>query len=258
MKYSFLKLSFFLVSLFTIISCHQKMTDVAAKVNMPSINLTGKTLAGATVMAFGPDNVLFVGDSKAGVIHAIPTKATTLKDPVPFNGHGIDRKIASKLGVTPSDLIIHDMQIHPGSQEAYIALKNGHAPNAKSLIAVISPTDNVVRFLDVSNAGKQQVSIKEPLTKDFNFYKDFPASTLNITDIDYHNGFVYVAGLTNGEFASTLRKIKYPFSGNQTKVGSIEMWHAVHTQKETRAPIRTMTFEEINGESTFLILARLW
>ncbi len=252
MKHALLKLSLIAISLLAIISCSQKMIDATTKVNLPTIDLRANTLTGATVLSFGPDNVLFIGDSKAGLIHAIPTKATAVKDPVPFNGHAIDRKIATKLGVFPSDLIINDMQIHPVSQEAYIAFKNGHAPDAKSLIAIVNPADNAIRFLDVSISGKQQVSIKEPLTEDFKFYGDFLASTLNITDIDYHKGYVYVAGLTNGEFASTLRKIKYPFNGEQTKVGSIEMYHAVHVQKETRAPIRTMTFEEINGESTLI------
>ncbi|MEL6484166.1 MAG: hypothetical protein AAFP96_04900, partial [Bacteroidota bacterium] len=35
-------------------------------------------------------------------------------------------------------------------------------------------------------------------------------------------------------------------------VNSIEIYHAVHTQNETRAPIRTMLFEEMDGESTLL------
>ena len=35
-------------------------------------------------------------------------------------------------------------------------------------------------------------------------------------------------------------------------MNSIEIYHAVHTQNETRAPIRTMLFDEIDGESTLL------
>ncbi|MEM1002483.1 MAG: hypothetical protein AAGH46_07530, partial [Bacteroidota bacterium] len=44
----------------------------------------------------------------------------------------------------------------------------------------------------------------------------------------------------------------YPFSDSQEQVNSIEIYHAVHTQNETRAPIRTMLFEEFNGKSTLL------
>ncbi|MEO0775798.1 MAG: hypothetical protein AAF146_04520 [Bacteroidota bacterium] len=91
-----------------------------------------------------------------------------------------------------------------------------------------------------------------PVNPDYTFWKDLPASSLNITDLDYHDGFLYVAGLSNGEFASNLRKIAYPFSDQQAKVGSIEMYHAVHTQKETRAPIRAMVFDELDGASTLI------
>ena len=63
MKYSFLKLSLIAASLFTMISCNQKVTDASVNTIKSSIDLTGKTLAGATVLSFGPDNVLFVGDS---------------------------------------------------------------------------------------------------------------------------------------------------------------------------------------------------
>lgn len=240
-----------LLSTLFLVSCSQKVVETTTE-KTASINLSGKQFDGASVLSFGPQNVLFVGDSKAGVIHAIPTTATELKDPIPYNSFGIDRKIAEKLGVAPSDLIINDMQIHPASQEAYIALKNGHAPDAKSLIAVVDPKTTDVRFLDANPEGTKQVSIKAPRTDEFNFYRRKPSNTLNITDIDYHNGHIYVAGLTNGEFASTLRKIGYPFDGNQTRVASIEMYHAVHAQNETRAPIRAMTFEEINGEPTLI------
>lgn len=252
MKNNFLKQILFAASLLTIVSCNQKITDTGSNQAQPSIDLKGKTLTGANVLAFGPDDVLFVGDSKAGVIHAFPTPSEELKNPIPFNSFGIDQVIAKKLGVFPSDLIINDMQIHPKSQQAYIALKNGHAPDAPSLIAIVHPTNKEVEFLNVNEGEKQQISIKEPRTENFNFFRDLPSKTLNITDIDFHNGYIYVAGLTNGEFASTLRKIKYPFAGKQSKVASIEMYHAVHTQNETRAPIRTMTIETINGEPTLI------
>lgn len=251
MKTQIFKLILLLGSFTAIISCNQKVAD-ATTTKGSSINLNGKTLEGASVLAFGPDNVLFVGDSKAGLIHALPTQATEQKEFIPFNALAIDRKIAEKLGVNSSDLIINDMQIHPVSQEAYIALKNGHAPNAKSLIAIVNPSDLKVRFLDIASSESQKVSIKDKRTEEFDFYRDFPSSKLNITDIDYQGGYLYVSGLTNGEFASTLRKIKYPFDGDQSKVAGIEMWHAVHIQKETRAPIRTMTFEEIDGKSTLI------
>ncbi len=231
-------------------SCKRATPETAAEpdnVVPSSMNFDNLVLPGATVLAFGPDNVLLVGDSKGATVHAITTEAMEVKDPIPFNLHDLDRTIAGKLGIASRDLIVNDMKIHPVSQEAYVAVRRGHQPEAQSLIVIVRPQDGDVRFLDLSKARHTEAALVNPVTSDFNFWKNVPASSLNITDIDYYDGYVYVAGLTNGAFASTLRKIPYPFNGQQVKVGSIEIYHAVHTQKETRAPIRTMLMEEIEG-----------
>ena len=208
------------------------------------------TLTGATTLAFGPGEVLFVGDSKSGQVHAIPTEATPVSDPVPFNYRDFDLKIAEVLEIDTRDLIVQDMKIHPASQEAYIAVKKGHQPDAPSMIAIVSPMDGNIRFMDTGELAS--ISVKNPASDDLKFWRDIPASTLTITDMDYHDGYLYVAGLSNGEFASTIRKIAYPFAETQAVVNSIEIYHGVHTQNETRAPIRTMTIEEIDGVATLI------
>lgn len=217
-----------------------------------SIALDEVSLPGATVLAFGPDNVLFIGDSKGAMVHAIATEAQLVPDPVPFNLTDFDRKLAQKLGIDTRDLIVNDMKIHPESQEAYLAIKKGHAPDAPSMVAIVSPPSGEIRFLDVTGSNSSNVSITNPAASDLIFWRDIPASTLTITDIDYHDGFIYVAGLSNGEFASTLRKIAYPFSEKQEITEGIEIYHAVHTQMETRAPIRTMTVANLDGEPTLI------
>ena len=238
-----------LIAVLSFSSCEAQQKGPNADEMAVVENTAVNTLPGASVLAFGPNNVLFVGDSKAGMVYAIPTQATEVKDPVAFNLRGVDKKIATTLGVPASELIFNDMQIHPVSQEAYIAIKRGFAPDAESVIVAISPVDGSVKLLDVSK--KTQVQVKNVRAEAFELYGR-SSSRLNITDVDYNDGYIYVAGLTNGEFASTLRKIAYPFNDSQEAVAGIEMYHAVHNQKETRAPIRTMAFEEINGESTLI------
>lgn len=210
------------------------------------------SIDGANVLAFGPDNVLFIGDSKAGKLYVVPTKAKALKEPIPYNMERFDILMANKLNREPRDIIICDMKIHPLSQEAYVAIKLGHQPDAKSVIAIVNPLTTDVKLLEISKDDTKSVSIANPASPDLTFWNETPATSMNITDIDYNNGYVYVAGLTNSEFASTLRKIAYPFSDTQEMVNSIEIYHAVHTQNETRAPIRTMLFEEFDGASTLL------
>ncbi|MEM9887894.1 MAG: hypothetical protein AAF849_18510 [Bacteroidota bacterium] len=241
--------------LLLVVACNQpagKNETVKAAISKATTSLENMELDGATVLAFGPDNVLFIGDSKAAKIHAVKTEAAALKDPVPFNLEGFDIAVAKKIGIAARDVIVHDMKIHPVSQEAYVAVRMGYQPDAKSVIAIVHPATKDIRFLEVNESNSTNTSIKNPASSDLLFWKKTPASALTITDLDYHDGYVYVAGLTNSEFASTLRKIKYPFEEVQESVNSIEVYHAVHTQNETRAPIRTMLFDEIDGQSTLL------
>ena len=215
-------------------------------------NLADTELPGASVLAFGPDNVLFIGDSKAGIVHALSTAGDSLKDPVPYNFLDFDLKLAEALDMQARDLVIQDMKVHPISQEVYISVKKGHQPNAKSVIAIANPMSPEIRLLDISQSDHSQISIKNVASEDLTFWRDIPGSVLNITDIDYYEGNIYVAGISNGEFASTLRKIAYPFDGQQSSVGGIEIFHAIHTQNETRAPIRTMHIAELEGVPTLI------
>ena len=218
--------------------------------NEATLSLEKISLKGATVLAFGPDNVLFIGDSKGGEVHAVMTEAQEVSDPIPFNHLDFDLKIAEALEIQPRDLIVSDMKVHPVSQEAYIAVKRGHQPDAPSMIAIVSPMGDDIRFLEVDDV--ERISIKNPASDELTFWRDIPASSLTITDMDYYDGHLYVAGLSNGEFASTLRKIAYPFDESQEAVGSIEIYHAIHFQNETRAPIRTMAIEELEGVPTLI------
>lgn len=235
-----------------IVSCNQQLESQATEETSSTIDLGSYELSGATVLAFGPENDLFIGNSKEAKIYAVATTATPLENPVPFNMEGFDILLAKELGIQPREVIINDMKIHPVSQEAYLAVKMGHQPDAKSVITIVDPATGKIRFMEVNEDNSSSISIKNPASDDILFWQETPASALTITDIDYHDGHIYVAGLTNGEFASTIRKVAYPFTDAQESVSSIEIYHAVHTQNETRAPIRTMLFEELNGESTLL------
>src|ERR1700704_4574411 len=69
---------------------------------------------------------------------------------------------------------------------------------------------------------------------------------LAITDITYYRGEIFVAGISNEEFASKLRRIHYPFP-DRVSTSSIEIWHSVHAEFETRAPIIKQMVRDIDG-----------
>jgi hypothetical protein len=59
-----------------------------------------------------------------------------------------------------------------------------------------------------------------------------------ITSMAFVDGRLIVAGLSNEEFASTLRSIPYPFSGDAAVTG-VRIFHGAHGKFETHAPVRT-------------------
>ena len=74
---------------------------------------------------------------------------------------------------------------------------------------------------------------------------------MTVVDLKFHGGDVFVAGVSNQEFSSTLRRIPYPFTGAASET-QLEIYHLAHGLYETRAPIRTMQFATINGEDTLV------
>ena len=63
-----------------------------------------------------------------------------------------------------------------------------------------------------------------------------PIRTSTITDMAYIDGELLVAGLSNEEFSSKLRRIPFPFSDGAAN--NLEIFHVSHGKWETAAPIR--------------------
>jgi hypothetical protein len=72
-----------------------------------------------------------------------------------------------------------------------------------------------------------------------------------ITDIAYADGKLLVAGLSNEEFASTLRVIPVPFKAVDRGT-SVEIYHGAHGQFETRAPVRTFVPYKVGNRDHLL------
>jgi hypothetical protein len=72
-----------------------------------------------------------------------------------------------------------------------------------------------------------------------------------ITDIAFLEDRVLIAGLSNEEFASTLRAVPFPFKtvANGT---SVEIYHGAHGRFETRSPVRTFVPFNIGNEPHLL------
>lgn len=223
--------------------------------------VSAQSLSSAGALAFDTANTLFVGDAKAGLVHAFDLtdsltdqanyqlgRAQTFEGRTIFNH--LDVEIAALLGVEAADITINDMVVHKPTKQIFLSVHRGHGPDAEAV--VIAVNNGALELVDLTAADHSSMSVGPvPTAETLEFGQ--PLNTLAITDIDYYNGELFVAGVSNEEFSSKLRRIPFPFT-NEISTSSIEIWHAVHAQYETRAPIITQTIAELDGEPTLVAI----
>jgi hypothetical protein len=145
---------------------------------------------------------------------------------------------------------IEDMVARPRTAEAYIAISYG-AAKTPALIVVTS--DHRARRLDLKAASSTSIELRDAPTTGDTFWRETPERSFTVTDMKWHNGELFIAGLSNQEFESTLRRAKYPFDSHQS-ISSVEIYHTGHNLIETRAPIRAMSFATWGGKD-YLVAA---
>ncbi|MEM9456086.1 MAG: hypothetical protein AAGF11_18030 [Myxococcota bacterium] len=212
-------------------------------------------LVSAGALEFGPDGVLFVGDSYGAQLVAIETGDT---EP-PANPMSIafveelDVEIAALLGTDPRQIVINDMAVNPQSQNIYFSVHIGRSIDPQPALIRYDHDAGTLEPLDL--AALDMTTVALPNAPAFEEALQYGQSmrTMTVTDLTYYNGEVLVAGVSNQEFSSTLRRVAYPFTDAMT-VSSVEIFHAAHDQQETRAPIVTSMVQEIDGDP-YLIAA---
>ena len=226
------------------------------------------TLQSAGALTFSPDGVLFVGDNKLGAVFAFETErgqAPASLDPFLFES--IDEKIAAALGVTAKSLVMNGMAVHPVTREPYLSVGVRHGDILRPAVVSVSLAGDVRPFdLSSSKMTVHRLSDIPDESKTFKSRASFfpyppaavfdekartPLRSMTIVDLKFHNGDVFVAGVSNQEFSSTLRRIPYPFTGVASET-RLEIYHVAHGIYETRAPIRTMQFATIDGVDTLV------
>lgn len=191
-------------------------------------------IASINQMSFGPEGILFLGDSKNAAIYALNTKDIIPTDELTEIGmSGFDKKIASSLGTTIENIKIIDMAVNPISKNVYFAVNV--ADGTPVLLKLKGKGFENVSLKDVSYS---KIELTDPVAFDAKDKRDRLLRTWAISDLKYHKGKVLVSGLSNKEFGSTFRSIPFPFTDTQ-EYASLEIWHAAHGEFETHAPIKT-------------------
>jgi len=202
-------------------------------------------------LAFSPEGVLFVGDSQAAKVVAIDlSDEAPAGDMSPVDVEKVEAKLAARLGVDSDNLGLFDMAVHPKSQAVYLSVSRVADGEQTPALVRIDKAGNMDL---VSLAGKTmtEASIAGAPARDATDKRGRGLRTNTITDLAFADGRVFVAGLSNEEFASTFRRLEYPFTSEQ-KASSLEIYHVAHGTYETHAPIRTFMPMTLGGETTLL------
>ncbi len=207
-------------------------------------------LESAGQLAFGPDGVLFVADSLGAAVYAIDLADDGKPAGELPRIEDVDDKVAALLGTTARDVLIHDLAVHPASRNVYLSVSRGRGDGAVPVLVRVDGA-GALAVVDLENVRYSKAAIDNAPAADAKTRRGRPMRPLTITDVAYHGGNLYVAGLSNEEFASNLRTIPYPFTG-ESRATSVEIFHGAHGQFETHAPIRTLMPYERSGEAHLL------
>ena len=202
-------------------------------------------LKSAGPIAFGPDGVLFVADPWGAAVFAIDSgdKGPAVKGE--FSVEKIDAKVAALLGTTASEIEIQDLAVNPASGNAYLSVARGRGPDAKPALVKVA-RDGKLSLVELKGVKFARTELPDAPSPEAEG-RGGRLRAESITDVAFVDGRVLVAGLSNEEFASTLRSIPYPFKAD-AKGASVEIYHGAHGAFETRSPVRTFTSFDIGGE----------
>jgi hypothetical protein len=215
------------------------LTAAAFGASSASLTMGRAELKSAGPLAFGPDGILFVGDSAGAAVVALDTSDTK-----PCSGHNckveikaVNQKVAALLGTSPDQILVNDMAVNPISKSVYLSVSRGRGPDAIPVILRVNGSGKISE-LSLDNIKHSMVSLPDAPSATLKDGRGQSPRLETITHVAFVSGNVVVAGLSNEEFSSSLRSIPFPFE-KATKAASIEIYHGSHGRFETNAPVRT-------------------
>jgi len=151
-------------------------------------------LKSAGALAFGPDGILFVGDSMSASIFALDTADAAKCDGAKcakVEVKGVNEKIAALLGTAADQIIINDVAVNPISKNVYMSISRGRGPDA---IPVILRVDGSGKISELRLDNIRHSMVRLPNAPESKEGRANPRLD-TITDLAFVNGNVIVAGL---------------------------------------------------------------
>lgn len=203
-------------------------------------------LQSAGALAFGPDGILFVGDTKSAAVFAIATGDTK---PAPSGDELTIENLGQAISdVTGAEAAINDLAVNPQTGTAFVSVTTGDAPAICRI-----DRDGRITQLDLSSIPFAKVTLPDaPEDKEVRRgrRKRNPRNDA-ITDLAFYEGRILVSGLRAGEAPSSVREFSFPFSDIDRGTG-IAIYHAAHGKEEDYSAARTFVTLMIDGEPNLL------
>jgi len=210
-------------------------------------------LKSAGALAFGPEGILFVADAQQATVFALDTQDKQGNPSgAKFEIKGLDKEVAELLGTTPRDVLINDLAVNPQSGNLYLSVSRGRGPDGTPVLLRIDAA-NRISEVSLKKIGFSKSKLPNPPADAITGQGRRRSNnrTQSITHLGYVDGKLFVAGLSNEEFASKLTAIAFPFKEASTGT-SVEIYHGAHGGFETRSPVRTFTSYKIGNENHLL------
>jgi len=200
----------------------------------------------AGALAIGPDDVLFVGDTKSAIVFAISTGDTQEQpDGANISIENIDQAISDLCG---TDATINDLAANPRTGATFLSVTTDDGPaicrvDAAGKLTQLSLTD--IPFAQAILPDAPEDKIVQQGRRKKNPRDD------TITDIAFYEDRILVSGLRAGDAPSSVREFSFPFSSIDKGTG-IAIYHAAHGREEDYAAARTFVTLMIDGEPNLL------
>ena len=208
-------------------------------------------LKSAGALTFGPDGTLFIGDSRGGAVFALALDDRTpeaKRDDVEIEN--FEQRLGKLLSLAPDQVVIKDMAVNPATRHMYFSVARGRGVDAAPAL-VRSTLTGELSLVSLDNVRYSKLALTDSPSESAKTPWGASSRAMSITDLAFTNGELMIAGLSNEEFSSTLRRAKFPFTAGVSST-TVEIFHTSHGRFETAAPIETFLPYTVKGRPALL------
>src|SRR5438045_4080242 len=137
------------------------LTVLAFAASTNGLTLGKADLKSAGPLAFGPDGILFIGDSVQASIFAIDTEDNKKAASKDVDIKGLNEKIAALAGTSADQILVNDLKVNPASKNIYVSASRGKGPDAMPLLVRVD-TAGKIEVLSLDHVKYSSVALPDP------------------------------------------------------------------------------------------------